>query len=121
MDIKRLNEGTDSVYQLFCEYAEGEQLYKRLDRKAFEDSFFSPQTGYEKVFLCAENGDVTAGFAAGLIVLDGSVSYVTAILVSADYRRMGLGTALLNALEAAMKTPNTEKYEFSFYNPQSLP
>ena len=121
MDIIRLNECTYSVYQLFCEYAEGEQLYKRLDRDEFEEKFFSPMQGYEKVFLCAENGDAAAGFAAGLIVIDGNVSYVTAILVAAEYRRMGLGTALMNALEAAMKTPKTEKYEFSFYNPQSLP
>ena len=120
MDIKRLNSGTDSVYQLFCEYAEGEQVYKRLSRKEFEAKFFSAEKGYEKVFLCADNGDVTAGFAAGMIVLDGEVSYVTAILVADEYRRMGLGTALMSALEAAMKTPNTKKYEFSFYNPQSL-
>ena len=121
MDIKRLNSGTDAVYRLFCEYAEGEQVYKRLDREEFERRFFEYEKGYEKVFLCAENGGTAAGFAAGLIVLDGEVSYVTAILVSAEYRRMGLGTALISALEAAMKTEKTKKYEFSFYNPQSLP
>ena len=121
MDIKRLNSGTDSVYQLFCEYAEGEQVYKRLDREEFEKKFFGTEKGYEKVFLCADNGDVTAGFAAGLIVLDGEVSYVTAILVAREYRRMGLGAALMSALEAAMRTQKTKKYEFSFYNPQSLP
>ncbi|MBO4422125.1 MAG: GNAT family N-acetyltransferase [Clostridia bacterium] len=121
MDIIRLNSGTDPVYRLFCEYAEGEQLYKRLDRAEFEKRFFEPQDGYEKVFLCAMNGDSAAGFAAGMIKLCGDVSYVTAILTAAEYRRMGLGTALIFALEAAMKTPDTKKYEFSFYNPQSLP
>ena len=121
MDIKRLGEGCDSVYRLFCEYAEGEQLYKRLDRDEFEKKFFSAEKGYEKVFLCAENGDTAAGFAAGLISLGSDVSYVTAVLTAQEYRRMGLGTALLSALEAAMKTPDTKKYEFSFYNPQSLP
>ena len=113
MDIIRLNSGTDPVYRLFCEYAEGEQLYKRLDREEFERRFFGPQDGYEKVFLCAMNGDSAAGFAAGLIKLGGDVSYVTAILTAAEYRRMGLGTALISALEAAMKTPDTKRLKSS--------
>lgn len=121
MDVIRLNSGTDPVYQLFCEYAESECVYRRLERAEFEERFFAPVEGYEKVFLCAENAGAAAGIAAGCIKLGGDVSYVTALLVAREYRGMGLGTALLSALEAAMKTPDTKKYEFSFYNPQSLP
>lgn len=121
MDIRRLISGTDESYRIFCEYAEGEQLYKRLTRDEFENRFFAPEEGYEKVFLTSENGGAAAGIAAGVIKLGGNVSYVTLILVAREYRRMGLGTALISALEAALKTPLTEKIEFSFYNPQSLP
>lgn len=121
MDIIRMNSGDDQVYSLFCEYAESELVYRRLDREEFERRFFEAQEGYEKVFLCAKNGDSAAGFAAGCIKLGGDVSYVTALLTAREYRNMGLGTALLSSLEAAMRTPETKKYEFSFYNPQSLP
>lgn len=122
MDIKRLNSGTDAVYSLFSEYAESPGLvYKRLDRAEFEERFFAPLPGYEKVFLCAVNGERAAGIAAGCVRIGGDTSYVTALLVAEEYRRMGLGAALLGALETAMKTPETKKYEFSFYNPQSLP
>ena len=121
MIINRLRKGTDSAYELFSEYAEGEQLYKRLDRAGFEERFFASEKGCEKVFLCADNGYTAAGFAAGTFRCGGDAGYVTAVLVRKEYRRSGLGTALISAPEAALKSQDTKKYEFSFYNPQSLP
>ena len=67
MDVTRLNSGTDPVYRLFREYAEGECVYRRLERAEFEERFFAPLEGYEKVFLCAENAGAAAGIAASPI------------------------------------------------------
>ena len=78
MDVIRLNSGTDPVYRLFREYAEGECVYRRLERAEFEERFFAPLEGYEKVFLCAEN----AGAAASRIPISAyssaTVSTITA-------------------------------------------
>ena len=120
MIITRYENAADSLFALFNDCAEGESLYRRLGRTQFENHFFAPQPGCEKVFLGAGESGKTVGIAAGAACPGKKTGYVTCVAVSPEKRRRGFGAALLSALEKELSRPGVERFEFSFYNPQSL-
>lgn len=114
---------------LYNRYAEQEYVYKKLSEEAFAETFYSSQDRAVKVNVAAkaENGEF-AGFAGGCLVPGKDVAYVTFVLVDKAYRRQGVGTELLAALEQALLSKNAElpepmeikTFQMIFFNPVAL-
>ena len=78
--------------------------------------------GDDRITFGAYAGDRLVGIASGNISSARKAGYLSYVCVSPDCRRQGLGTALMDALEAALAAdPVVEKLEAVFYNPVQLP
>lgn len=121
MTLERVNKCPEGMFLFYNRYAEGECIVKKMSAAEFENHFFAPIPGFEKVFIAAYDGEMPVGFASGCIKCGSDVSYITYVLVDSAYRRRGLGTKLLSALERELTEEGTAKYEAVFYNPMSIP
>lgn len=78
--------------------------------------------GDDRITFGAYKGNRLVGIASGSISSERRVGYLSYLCVAPDCRRMGLATALCDALEAALaERPEVEKLEAVFYNPVQLP
>lgn len=119
--IPMTHEGMGQACRLYNQAVDaGDMVYKPLDAQAFEGLFVSPQEQVRKVNLLAQDG---SAFAAGCYVPGQDKAYITMVVVAADRRRMGVGSASLLALEKALVAVSdqaAQKFEILFFNPVNL-
>lgn len=109
---------------LYNASAEGELVYKKVSEEEFVRAFMTDGDGITKLSFAAkaETGTV-CGFAGGCLVHGKNIAYITFVLVDRAYRRQGIGSALLSALEQALLDASEiplEKYQMIFFNPAAL-
>lgn len=109
---------------LYNASAEEELVYKKISEEEFVQAFITGGDGITKLSFAAkaETGTV-CGFAGGCLVHGKNIAYITFVLVDRAYRRQGIGSALLSALEQALLDASEiplEKYQMIFFNPAAL-
>lgn len=102
--------------------AEGETPYKKLSEQEFTEKFVAPVEGVTKIALTAQEAGKMVGLALATRKAGAAIGYVTFILVEPSHRRRGVGTALLNAAEQALKAQGEglTQIEARFFNPVTL-
>lgn len=105
--------------------SEDEVLYTGLSAEAFEDKFEHTDGCEPQNLLAAVEGETLLGFAH--CVAPGSftgakpgAAYLTTILVDKAHRGQGVGKALLDAVEEAMRARGAETLSVSSLNPVNL-
>ena len=115
---------TDSIAaaELFCRYAEKEFVHKQLSETDFHTTFVQNSPHVTKLNFAARTDDNSLiGFANGCVKKGSDTGYITFILVDAPYRRQGIATRLLSALEKALAdTADVTQYQITFFNPINL-
>lgn len=105
-----------------------EMPHKKLDPAAFRAKFVTPVPGISKVNLLAVAGEggPVASFASGCRKAGSATAYVTFLLVGRQFRRSGVGTALLHGIEEALRADAAAEglvvagLEARFFNPVTL-
>ncbi|HSK68245.1 MAG TPA: GNAT family N-acetyltransferase [Candidatus Limnocylindria bacterium] len=130
MDIRGFREADvpDVVRMWNGAVASGEMLYRPLTEGYFREKFLSPEVYEPGLLLAAEEGGRVVGFIAGCrprAFLPGQTEantpgYLTMLLVDAGQRRRGVGSALLLALEDALKGLGKTALAVSSLNPVNL-
>ncbi len=101
--------------------AAGETLFKPMRTvQEFSDFFLVRKDGVQTVCL-SDGGD--GCFASGCLSEDKTKGYITYLAVRKDLRRQGVGTGLLKALEAALRSMADQQiscFEATFFNPMNF-
>lgn len=122
---KSFLEGTVDFWNRSCA---GELPYKPFTKESFTEKFLkNPDFSYEGTFLAVEAGRVV-GFANGIFrknpvsgqSFEDAPGYVTFVLVDRDFRRKGMGGALLSRVEDYLKINGKKELEIKFFNPINL-
>ncbi len=97
-------------------------LYKRLDETTFKTKFMNHNSDFETITYLSLKDDQINGFASGVHMFNKDTAYITAIVVSNDYKRQGIATSLLKKLEDRLLeiNPNLKKIDIVFFNPINL-
>jgi len=105
----------------------GETVYRPLDEVALSAKLFSQSENGTRCFV-AEKGGKVIGFVHGVAqnrflpgeTHENTPGFLTAALVPPDYRRLGVGTALLTALEQSFAAEGKRRISVSERNPVQL-
>lgn len=115
------------VVELWNSCLEG-LYYKPFTIEGFEQKFLqNPNFSYNYSYICIEGNNII-GFINGVCKKDflpgetneNTSGYLTMIMVHNDYRREGIGSKLLRALETAFKKAGKKTSEAIFFNPINL-
>lgn len=127
----RLMEPKDlqGVIEVWNEAVEaGEVVYYPLNEEYFHKKFEMDPNYDSKYSLVAEEDGKIVGFINGVakkVFLGGETNentpgYLTCVFVKKDYRRQGIGSALVNALGEAFKAAGKSVYACNGNNPINL-
>ena len=107
--------------------------YAQLDPQQFDETFAVRDQPFAAASFVAIAGERVVGFANGTFTPGESRAYLTVVMVARSYRRRGIGSALLAAVErdligmlvaneATTKAPEPEKptLQVLFFNPITL-
>lgn len=117
---KFTNEQSSAVIELFNRHCGTELVYEQWTEESFKRLFTNNVHFRPELAFVAKDGEKIIGFAQGLYMEKTRVGYVTMVIVDKDHRRDGVGTALLEALEAGLKEFDPIRIDCSFFNPINL-
>lgn len=116
-----------SVADLWNAYAQTEEMpHKKLPSETFAAKFLTSQPDLRKVNFVLSDAGRVAGFASGCLKSGAAIGYVTFVLVETAQRRQGWGTALLHAVEEALRAAaqaegtSLTSFDARFFNPVTL-
>ncbi len=121
--IKLSKENENATRDLFNSVAQCEVVHKKLNEIRFTEQFISQQENVIKVNFIATDYDKVIGFANASYRSDTNEGYITFIVVDKEYRRKGIGRALLKQLQDELynlSNSTLEKYDVIFFNPINL-
>ena len=105
-----------------------DMVYSRKDEATFAKIFMDSPYYTEDLMLVSEIDGKFAGFASGMIKkeylqgenFDNTPGYITFVLVSPEYRRKGIGTALLSELCSRFSKLGKKSAAITYRNPMML-
>ncbi len=96
-------------------------IHKPLAADMFVAKFVTAQPGELKYNLVYHKDAQVVGFGNAYHKLGTDLGYVTYILVAPEYRRQGIGSEILAALEAKLREHETiKRINLNFFNPINL-
>lgn len=128
MQIKQFNltEHSDIVLNLWNEVVSEKDFYYQFDKAGFESILYkNPHFKEEGAFVAFE-GDLLIGFACGFVRNEDidnptAAGYFNTIVVKKEFRRQGVGTSLLNHVEAFIKSKGKSAVRSVFLSPVNWP
>lgn len=129
MDIVQFeDQHVKSVVKIWNKSCECDMPYRPFDENVFISKFINnPHFSYEGTFVAIEDSKVV-GFASGIFkksFLPGenhgnTPGYITFVLVDRDFRRKGIGQALLEKTEQFLINSGKSQLDIIFFNPINL-
>lgn len=112
------NENLEKVVKLYNNIIKEDKLvYKILSTTDFEEHFVD-ETQYKKYNYVVMDQEKCIGFVNGIVANE--IGFVTFVAVDPEYRRAGIGRAMVEHLEAAEVEEEIKRFEISFFNPINL-
>ena len=105
-----------------------DMVYKPFSDNDFISKFLNnPHFSYEGTFVATQDGKIV-GFASGIYkksflqgeTFENTPGYITFIIVDREYRRRGIGKALLSKVEEFLLNSGKKQLDIIFFNPINL-
>lgn len=126
MNIKKFETSmTDDVVKLWNDSVAAESIYKGFTKESFTEKFLNNPYYDEKGSVVIEHEGKIIGFGNAVVKNDGkepsaTPGYITCVAIDKNYRRQGLGSKLLKALEEYLKSMGKTYVRQLFFNPINL-
>ena len=128
MEIKqfKLCEHSDVVLNLWNEVVSEKDFYYQFDKAGFESILYKNPHFKEEGAFVAYEGETLIGFAVGFVRNEdidnpNAPGYFNTIVVKKEFRRQGVGTALLNSVEGYFKKMGKTASRSVFLSPVNWP
>jgi len=116
----------DHQIEEFCSYFNGQihqqkLIYQPMPITTFTEIFYEESENNKKINIACWENNTIIGYASGCLNLETLTPFLTLVIITQSYQRIGIGTKLYQLLENKLKNYTTHSLKISFFNPVKIP